>query len=198
MRYPVHQAAAFARPAATIFRDDFTRANGNLSDNPNWSLWVGTATNVLVTSNAIQTVGTGSSDIHLCPNLGRVAVNQYVQVEYRHSTSNRGYLYLKANGVAPARYIRFRRSTNLELIVLSSEGTNTRASIVGSVSTGDIIRVEYRDGVVTIKQNGSSVGSYTLDATELAELRDNTRCGLGTAGTAQNPFIDNFEHGILA
>lgn len=199
MRYPVFQAARFARSPATIFRDDFNRANGNMTANPNWSLLAGVATAITVASNALATVDTDSNDLVACPNLGLPAINQYVQAEYRTNATNRGWLVFKIGTVPALRYIRMRKATNYEIAVASSAGVNVRVNTAGTLTAGDILRLEYRDGVVDLKKNGTSIITpYTLDATELADLKFNTGAGVLTSSAAASPFLDNFEYGILA
>lgn len=172
------------------FTDNFNRADEDFPTG-NWTAFAGTAA-AGVRSNKLASLATsGQGRIFLCPDQGNR--NQYVQftVEDVTTTDPESYVVLRAE--ADDTYVAVRNSQDFYVLRRRVAGTFTNLYVADhNIVVGDTIRVEVEEDNYRAYLNGVQVSTGAIGAT-----MNSTRSGIAARLVTQNPFVDNFENGLL-
>lgn len=188
---PARQSLADLTISGQTFSDTFPYANGALETvgAANWTQMNGTAAAATVASGKISGTAAGrySGPDTFSPNL-------YVESEILYAAAstnapvaividNNNYVFCRYNAGAWQVYKNVSGGGNLLMF-----------SVTASAPTaGTIIRLEKSAGVVTLKVNGSTIGSPTSLAGDLAAASKPAFF----ISQAMAAFIDNYKAGIL-
>jgi hypothetical protein len=184
----------------TVFTDSFNRPDGDLTSTSRWALVAGGAGGNLVVSSgklaalATDTTGTAAQG----PDLG--SANHYVQASIQQGAGISGP-FICARLVDANNFVGIRYNTNSSpaSIELYKRVAGTLTSLVAASSAnrpiGAVMRLEVSGDMATVKSDGAVIlGPVVIGGSNTT----GNRAGVVARVIAANPWIDNFEVGVLA
>jgi hypothetical protein len=172
----------------TPFSDDFNRAAEILEASPNWLRVDGEEGQAVINANRLRIVlpqVDGTRATYLSPDTG--STNLYAQATFVGTTGDGliGVSITDSNNLISSA----RVGSNVNL-ASRKDGVST---VLGTwPAAGSTIRLEYVDGVATVKVNGSVVGTATIPDPPPATSRAGIVAILGTGD-----LLDNFSSGAM-
>ena len=118
------------------------------------------------------------------------SANQYIQFTVRSTTAN-GFVCLRAESVD--KYIGVRVSSSNLQVLENNSGYNTVYNVNHGIVSGDVVKVTLFGQSLAFLLNGSPIGGG-----DIGSSWSGTGVGVHARQAVQDPFIDNFEAGVLA
>ncbi len=175
------------------FTDNFNRANGTTLDaSIYWSRSGGFAGLANTLSNNLRTTGTVSGDrgVYRSPDTG--SNNHYAQGT---NLNNFNGCYLGLSITDEDNWIAVRQSSS-SVVTVSKRVAGTTSTVTtfsNTYASGQVLRAEISGGTVTVKVNGSSIGSIAVTSPPPVA----SRAGLVIVGIGQSTVYGEFESGAL-
>lgn len=184
-----------AVPPVTTFSDAFTGTSGQaLEDRTGWSLVSGTAASASISaSNSLRannTTTTGAA--YWSPDLG--SANHFAEAKFLSATTGPG-LCLRLSDANNHLMLR-RNGANLEYLTRVG-GTYTIVGTYSGVSptSTDVIRFEVNGSSVAAYKNGVKLTVTGSEA--VGAVPSSTRQGIVSRSAAVNPWIDDYNTGLI-
>lgn len=175
------------------FADNFNRANENLEASANW-LWDGRETGaVQVSANRLLTTSTTTvGTTYRSPNLG--SADHYVQYEVANTTDvNASYVCCRLGDTS--NFVGIRNTQGTVVVARESDALGSVVLYSGTpgISVGSVLRLECIGTNWEAFLNGVSFASGAIGDDSLGSPRQ----GLYAQTNAINPWIDNYEAGVI-
>ncbi len=189
-----------ALPVATgddteIGADSFDRPNENLDVSVLWEFVAGTSAKITVTNNEVR-LSTGTDTYITTASLD--SINHYAQGPLAALVNKAGFIDVRivdANNLVGVRYVTSPSSV-FEIWTRIAGTFTLGATLAATPIIGDMVRVEARDNLITVKLAGTTIGTYTLTTGEMDILDNGTKIGLSNSvGTGQ--FLQSMSWGTL-
>lgn len=173
----------------TIFTDTFTRADEDLSDNPNWTQLTGAVEGFAVRNNQVAVIAQQNT-LAVVPDRG--AANHFVEATWK-TTINRPTLYLTARSANVLNFVGVRR--NNDVFELAQVVANV-ITVIGTTTAAlnDQVRLEVVDETARLLKNDVEVVPWSAIDASLTS----TRAGLINKNSPLlDPWVDDFVHGVI-
>ncbi len=182
--------------AGLNFSDDFTRANSNLTADPNWTLIGGTASGMQVASNRLE--GFTASAVAAAPPTGQNRI--YVQATVSWSAPPNGNTMGPAFIIDANNWLLFgvNSGNGFRSIISCAAGVQTSTFVsVTLAGNGDLLRLEVDVPGNTVRVYATAVllASYTF--TQFGLPLTGQRYGIVSQGNIRI-YCDSFACGGLA
>lgn len=173
------------------FTDDFNRADEQIDASANWTCGIANTspTYIGVRSNAVAQLNAGNEQTAICPDQG--SADHYTQVVSASNSSWGGFVCCRVNVANATQYYGVRYTGSAWELYKYNSGFTLLGSWTGS-NSGATMYLEASGDQITVKINGTTRIGPVTDSTLTG-----TRQGLRARSTL-NPWIDNFEAGVLA
>lgn len=174
------------------FTDNFNRVNQVLEYDANWLRVDGEFGRLAIAGNRVRVTRVGAHTAYLSPDTG--SDSHYAQAFMLSASAARIAVSITDSG----NYISVNRNISGTLVQLRKvvDGEETLLE-TWSAANDATLRLEYADGVATVKRNGETLGTVEISEPPPATSRAGIIAATSSGAIGAFDVMDNFESGAL-